>query len=79
MSVCIKQDAYKNDQFWKYCANFDRNLSLSPLHKIFKKIQLWLNRYRQRKVLAKLDERMLEDIGCTLQQAKQEASKPFWI
>jgi uncharacterized protein YjiS (DUF1127 family) len=33
---------------------------------------------RQREALSGLDDRLLEDIGVTRQQAKAEAAKPFW-
>ena len=82
MSVCVEQNSYKNNQFSKYCATFDRYSRFTPkkLTKwvLIKKISMWTNRYRQRKVLAKLDERMLNDIGYFYQQAKQESEKPFW-
>ncbi len=45
---------------------------------IFKQVKIWTALVRQRKDLAKLDERMLADIGYTVEQAKVEASKPFW-
>jgi uncharacterized protein YjiS (DUF1127 family) len=35
-------------------------------------------RSRQRQALAQLDDRLLDDIGVTRQQALAEASKPFW-
>ena len=35
-------------------------------------------RSRQRKALSTLDDRLLEDIGVTRQQANAEAAKPFW-
>jgi uncharacterized protein YjiS (DUF1127 family) len=35
-------------------------------------------RSRQRQALAKLDDRLLEDIGVTRQQAIAEAGKPSW-
>jgi uncharacterized protein YjiS (DUF1127 family) len=35
-------------------------------------------RSRQRQALAQLDDRLLEDIGVTRQQAIAEAAKPFW-
>lgn len=40
-------------------------------------IKTWLERSRQRRALAELDDRMLCDIGVTRSQAR-EASKPFW-
>ena len=35
-------------------------------------------RSRQRKALAQLDARLLEDVGVTRHQANAEAAKPFW-
>ncbi|MGE0799523.1 MAG: DUF1127 domain-containing protein [Lautropia sp.] len=35
-------------------------------------------RSRQRTELADLEDRLLEDIGVTRQQASAEAAKPFW-
>jgi uncharacterized protein YjiS (DUF1127 family) len=35
-------------------------------------------RSRQRRALSQLDDRLLEDIGVTRQQAIAEAAKPFW-
>jgi uncharacterized protein YjiS (DUF1127 family) len=36
------------------------------------------SRARQRAALSDLDDRLLEDIGVTRQQANVEAAKPFW-
>ncbi|MEQ8695546.1 MAG: DUF1127 domain-containing protein [Bauldia litoralis] len=38
----------------------------------------WLDRYAQRRQLARLDPRMLKDIGVSQTDALQEARKPFW-
>lgn len=38
----------------------------------------WLDRSRQCKALADLDDRLLRDIGITRSEAKREAAKPFW-
>ena len=38
---------------------------------------LWA-RQRSRAALARLDERLLADIGLTREQADTEAAKPFW-
>jgi uncharacterized protein YjiS (DUF1127 family) len=38
----------------------------------------WLQRYRQRRALARLDQRLLRDIGVTAADAAAEAAKPFW-
>ncbi len=37
-----------------------------------------LARSRQRKALAKLDDRLLRNIGITRTEARKEAARPFW-
>lgn len=39
----------------------------------------WAARAGQRRDLAGLDARLLDDIGVTPAQAAREAAKPFWI
>lgn len=34
--------------------------------------------YRQRRALAELDDRLLDDIGVTKTQARREAERPVW-
>jgi uncharacterized protein YjiS (DUF1127 family) len=41
-------------------------------------IRTWLQRSRQRRALAELDDRMLRDIGVTRSRARREVEKPFW-
>jgi len=41
-------------------------------------LQLWYERSRQRRRLAELDGRLLQDIGIDRVAAVKEASKPFW-
>lgn len=38
----------------------------------------WIDRGRQRRLLAELDDRMLADIGITREEALREAYRPFW-
>ena len=38
----------------------------------------WQARAAQRHALAKLDDRLLQDIGVDRASAKAEAAKPFW-
>lgn len=45
---------------------------------IMKKIILWVQRYRSRQLLARLDDRMLSDIGLSRADAYAESDKPFW-
>ncbi len=46
--------------------------------RVIAKIKFWASRSRQRKQLARLDARMLMDIGITAEQVKVELAKPFW-
>ncbi len=38
----------------------------------------WLDRRAQRRQLARLDPRLLKDIGVSRTEALREARKPFW-
>lgn len=42
-------------------------------------LQLWYERSRQRRALARLDDRLLRDIGIDRVSAMEEISKPFWL
>ncbi len=44
----------------------------------FSKANVWLERHRSRRQLARLDQRMLRDIGMTDFEVSIEVSKPFW-
>ncbi len=48
------------------------------LQKIICKAKFWADLSRERKQLANLDARMLEDIGLTAEQVAVEVAKPFW-
>jgi uncharacterized protein YjiS (DUF1127 family) len=41
-------------------------------------LQVWMQRYCQRRDLSTLPSRLLKDIGITREQALREAKKPFW-
>lgn len=41
-------------------------------------LRQWRERARQRGQLARLDARMLRDIGVTPSEAERECDKPFW-
>ena len=38
----------------------------------------WRERSRQRHTLARLDDRLLRDMGLSRSDVEQEVSKPFW-
>jgi uncharacterized protein YjiS (DUF1127 family) len=44
----------------------------------FVMIRRWIERTRQRRALAGLDDQMLRDIGITRVEAARECDKPFW-
>jgi uncharacterized protein YjiS (DUF1127 family) len=41
-------------------------------------LRYWCERLRQRRQLARLDARLLRDIGITVAEAERECNKPFW-
>lgn len=42
------------------------------------RVRLWRARSRQRRALARLDDRLLADIGVSRAAARHETAKPFW-
>jgi uncharacterized protein YjiS (DUF1127 family) len=45
---------------------------------MFDSFGAWHDRRRQRFALARLDDRMLRDIGLTVADVEAEITKPFW-
>jgi hypothetical protein len=41
-------------------------------------VRLWLARWRERRMLAELEPRLLQDIGLTPDDVLTEAARPFW-
>lgn len=41
-------------------------------------LKVWRERNRQRREIARLDDRMLADIGLSRMEATREANKAFW-
>ncbi|MCW8914657.1 MAG: DUF1127 domain-containing protein [Magnetovibrio sp.] len=54
-------------------------LSYLNVGRCMKGLKIWLQHSRQRRALAKLDDRLLDDIGLSTQDVKRETSKPFWL
>ena len=50
----------------------------SPLGALLARWRAWYAVYRQRRVLLRLDEAMLKDLGISRVDALQEGYKPFW-
>ncbi len=75
MSVYIENNHHNNiSQFLPTC-EAPKGFSVEQ---IIRKAEFWANRSRQRKQLARLDGRLLADVGITQEQANVEISKPFW-
>jgi uncharacterized protein YjiS (DUF1127 family) len=41
-------------------------------------LSVWYRNYRTRKALAEMSDRLLDDIGISPYEAKQESHRPFW-
>lgn len=41
-------------------------------------LKLWLERHKQRRLLAELPDALLQDVGISREQALQESQKAFW-
>lgn len=89
MSVCLEKNNFKNDFNNSFnCNNYSIQttcvsvtpsvLVVSEKGKILKQVSLMISRSRQRKALAKLDSRLVADIGYSADQVKRELDKPFW-
>ena len=75
MSVYIEQNHYKNCS--QGLSIFEKEPKFKFRH-VLKVVRFWMDRSRQRKHLATLDDRLLKDIGYSRSQVQKEISKPFW-
>jgi uncharacterized protein YjiS (DUF1127 family) len=55
-----------------------RSYVLQAVVGVFEHLAVWQDRRRQRFTLARLDDRMLRDIGLTYADVEGEITKPFW-
>lgn len=55
-----------------------RALIRDALRGAWSTFKTWSARYRQRRELLTLSDRMLKDIGISRAQAEDEGNKPFW-
>ena len=55
-----------------------RSFVLGAAVAVFEVLAVWRDRRRQRSTLARLDDRMLRDIGITYADVEGEITKPFW-
>jgi len=49
-----------------------------PVKRVLAAIVAWQQRYDLRQHLLEMDAHLLDDIGFSRAQARQEAAKPFW-
>lgn len=57
---------------------FTRRFPSRGVNKFLHTLALWIERDRQRRALATLDDRMLRDVGVSRADAAKECRKPFW-
>ena len=50
----------------------------NPLARLYAAMVAWQQRYELRQHLLAMDDRLLEDIGFSREEARREAAKPFW-
>ena len=55
-----------------------KRLAAKEANKIATILLTWQRRKTMRYLIAEMDERILKDIGCTREEIKKEAAKPFW-
>lgn len=75
MSVYIENKQQNNISQYLSTCEAPKGISY---RQISRKVKFWVSRSQQRKQLARLDARMLADIGITAEQAKVEVAQPFW-
>jgi uncharacterized protein YjiS (DUF1127 family) len=56
----------------------DRRTAANPVAVGWIRVAMWVDRARQRRALATLDDQMLRDIGVTRVEVARECDKPFW-
>jgi uncharacterized protein YjiS (DUF1127 family) len=81
-SQCIKGRSWPTHLFEQKCTSWSKRIirgvsSPSPT-RVRAALREWRRRRNGRLELARLDERMLRDIGLTRFDAEYEINKPFW-
>ena len=55
-----------------------QQLIVRPLHAAFSTLETWSARSRERRILAQMSNRMLDDLGLSRCDVAEECRKPFW-
>lgn len=50
----------------------------NPLQRVIATVLAWQQRYELRRHLLEMDDHLLDDIGLSPVEARQEGAKPFW-
>ena len=68
-----------NDKSGSYFVRPSRGMAgTGVVTRFFDHALVWLERVRQRRHLAELDDRLLRDIGLSRAEVEHEISRPFW-
>ena len=60
------------------CENVTNNHDSGVFGRVSERLQLWLDRWRQRAELTHWSDRDLHDVGLSWSDVVTEAEKPFW-
>lgn len=61
-----------------HCTNISHALDHQDRHGVFARLMTMVAVHRQRRALAQLDDRALQDIGVSRYEAEIEAARPAW-
>jgi uncharacterized protein YjiS (DUF1127 family) len=84
MEIAVRRVAGKSASDWLHDTRINGRReargapALRVVAGIFRMISRWIDRSNQRNALADLDDHLLRDIGKSGEDARREASKPFW-
>jgi len=78
MSAIIENLENKVSNHFSSCTPVIEKSPNSIFQTVKYQLSIWLERSKQRNALAKLDDRLLDDIGLNRDQVEHEISKPFW-
>jgi uncharacterized protein YjiS (DUF1127 family) len=71
-------DLFVSEEVVSYRAQHDDTQIVGLIVLAWRIVTFWSDRARQRRVLAELDDHLLDDVGITRAQALEERRKPFW-
>jgi uncharacterized protein YjiS (DUF1127 family) len=79
MEECVRTNHYDFERYRTRAASrYPSPEVIELFHGAATLVRCWVRRARERIELARLDHRMLRDIGVTPNEAERECNKPFW-